>query len=52
MNHDTTHNSEQDSRGTISKSSCKMYNITAVQHLPVDDWKFTENDTMCEATEE
>lgn len=38
--------SEQDNRGTLSRSGCKMYNTSLFEHLPIDEWKFTQNDTI------
>jgi len=44
--HDLTIPNEQDNRGTFSRSGCRMYNISLVEHLPIDEWKFTDNDTI------
>jgi hypothetical protein len=40
---------EEDNRGIFNPSACKMFNISAVEHLPIDQWSFTKNDTICKS---
>lgn len=38
--------SNTDNRGFESLSACRMYNISTQIDKPVDQWKFTGNDTI------